>query len=234
MASTMTAEPATAPGPTQDPAPDGGGRLHDWWLAVTGWPRWSRVALGVVAGLVVLALVVALAVTVVVRRPLPQVDGDLVVPGLQGEVRVVRDDHGIPQVYASSMHDLLLAQGYVHAQERFFEMDMRRHYTAGRLSEVFGETTLETDKLVRTLGWRRVAEQELALVSPDTRVALEQYADGVNAYLAEHDGTDLAVEYGLLRLTGLDYTPEPWTPADSLSWLKAMAWDLRGNMDEEI
>jgi len=226
MASTMTAQPETDPGSTPEE--------RGWWRTVTGWPRWGRVSLGVVAGLLALVMVLALAALLVVRRPLPTVEGTLEVPGLQSEVRVTRDDHGIPQIYASSMHDLLFAQGYVHAQERFFEMDMRRHYTAGRLSEVFGEATVETDELVRTLGWRRVAQRELALVSPDTRVALEEYADGVNAYLADHEGTDLAVEYGLLRLTGLDYTPEPWTPADSLSWLKAMAWDLRGNMDEEI
>ena len=87
------------------------------------------------------------------------------------------------------------AQGYVHAQERFYEMDVRRHVTSGRLSEMFGETTVETDEFVRTLGWRRVAEKELALVEPETRVALEAYADGVNAYLDTHSPSEIAVEY---------------------------------------
>ena len=85
-------------------------------------------------------------------------------PGLTGEVEVVRDDHGIPQLYADSLADLMAAQGYVHAQERFYEMDVRRHITAGRLSELFGKDTLETDEFVRTLGWRDVAEQELPLL----------------------------------------------------------------------
>ena len=176
----------------------------------------------------------AVAGVAVVRRPLPQTSGELEVPGLDGPVEVVRDEHGIPQVYADSMDDLMMAQGYVQAQERFFEMDLRRHVTAGRLSELFGEETLETDQVIRTMGWRRVAERELALIEPRTRQALEAYADGVNAYLAEHGTSELAAEYSLLRLGGLDYVPEDWTPVDSLAWLKAMAWDLRGNMEDEI
>ena len=147
---------------------------------------------------------------------------------------MVRDDHGIPQVYADTDADLMFAQGYVHAQERFFEMDFRRHVTAGRLSEMFGEDTLETDKFIRTMGWRRVAEEEWALLEPATRDALTSYAEGVNAYIADRTPSELAAEYAVLGLTGLDYTPEEWEPVDSLAWLKAMAWDLRGNMDAEV
>jgi penicillin G amidase len=84
------------------------------------------------------------------------------------------------------------------------------------------------------MGWRRVAERELALVSPATRTALTAYAEGVNAYLEANDPSEIAVQYTVLGLTGLDYRPEPWTPVDSLAWLKAMAWDLRGNVDEEV
>src|SRR3546814_2882166 len=98
--------------------------------------------------------------TVLVRRPFPLVDGEIELAGLKGNVQVIRDDNGIPQIYADTTSDLMLAQGFVHAQDRFFEMDVRRHITAGRLSELFGESTLETDKMVRTMGWRRVAERE--------------------------------------------------------------------------
>jgi penicillin amidase len=184
---------------------------------------------------VVLVLVAGLvAGTVLVRRPFPQTSGSAELPGLQGDVEVVRDDHGIPQLYGDSMDDLMRAQGYVHAQERFFEMDVRRHATAGRLAEMFGEKAVESDEMVRTMGWRRVAEQELALIEPDTRAALEAYADGVNAYLDEHSPSQIAVEYTVLNAGGLNYRPEHWTAVDSLSWLKAMAWDLRGNMSDEI
>ena len=123
-----------------------------------------------------------------------------------------------------------MAQGFVHAQERFFEMDIRRHVTAGGSPSCSARRPLETDRVIRTMGWRRVAEREWAVIEPRTRQALEAYADGVNAYLDSRGPSRLAVEYSLLQLGGLDYIPEPWTPVDSLAWLKAMAWDLRGNM----
>jgi penicillin amidase len=207
----------------------------DGWLSTFRLlPKPVRVSAYVAIGLV-LALVLGIgAVVSVGRRPLPQTSGELDLPGLGASVTVVRDDSGIPQVYGDSVTDLMRAQGFVHAQERFFEMDVRRHVTAGRLSELFGDSTVETDRFIRTLGWREVAEQEVALLDPDTRAAFEAYADGVNAYLEQRSLSELALEYTVLRATGLDYEPEPWTTADSLAWLKAMAWDLRGNMTDEI
>jgi penicillin amidase len=107
--------------------------------------------------------------------------------------------------------------------------------TSGRLSELFGDSTLETDKVVRTLGWRRVAEQELAMLRPETRRYLEAYAAGVNAWLSQHRNTSTqSLEYAVLGLRNSGYHPEPWTPVDSLAWLKAMAWDLRSNMEDEL
>lgn len=227
MASIMSQEPASPSVPDASPH-------RGWWRTFRGWPWPARWACYVVVALVLLLVAGLVTAVVLVRRPFPQTTGTATLPGLVGEVEVIRDSAGIPQLYGDSIADLMRAQGYVHAQERFFEMDVRRHLTAGRLSEMFGETTLETDKYIRTMGWRRVAEQELALVAPDTRAALQAYADGVNAYLDTHGPTQIAVEYTLLRAGGLDYTPEEWTPVDSLAWLKAMAWDLRGNMTDEV
>ncbi|GAA3551001.1 penicillin acylase family protein [Kribbella ginsengisoli] len=184
-----------------------------------------------------LLLVVAGTGVFVVRHSFPGYDGTVELTGLDADVEVVRDGNGIPQIYADKPGDLFAAQGYVHAQDRFFEMDFRRHVTSGRLAELFGKKALETDKFVRTLGWRRVAEKELALLTPTTRQYLDDYARGVNAYLDTHEGSALSLEYAVLSLkdpTGPDYHPEPWTAADSLAWLKAMAWDLGGNMDDEI
>jgi penicillin amidase len=190
--------------------------------------------LSAVAGLVVLALVAATVYGVyAVRRPFPDYDGTQEVVGLQGDVEVVRDEHGIPHIYADSAADLFRAQGYVHAMDRFWEMDLRRHITGGRLAELFGSSEVETDTFLRTMGWRRVAEQELPLLDPASRRYLQAYSGGVNAWLGDHSGGDLGVAYTLLDLTGGDDTPEPWNPADSLSWLKAMAWDLRGNIEQE-
>jgi len=112
-------------------------------------------------------------------------------------------------VDADDTHDLFLAQGYLHAQDRFWEMDFRRHVTSGRLSELFGADQVETDAFIRTLGWRRVAEQELEILSPDTIRYLEAYADGVNAYLAQREGAALSLEYAVLGLQNSGTAPEP-------------------------
>lgn len=197
-------------------------------------PRWLRIVNWITATLTVVVIAGALAVVWTVHRSMPQTDGSVTLRGLDAPVTVVRDSAGIPQVYADTSADLFFAQGYVQAQDRFFEMDFRRHLTAGRLTELFGRDALETDMFVRTLGWRRVAEAELPKLSDDTRRYLESFSAGVNAYLADHSGSQPSLEYAVLGLDGLDYTPEQWTPVDSLAWIKAMAWDLGSNLEDEV
>jgi penicillin amidase len=189
-----------------------------------------------VVGLVILLALggVGLFAVHTVRASFPQTTGEISAPGLTAPVTVVRDHLGIPSLYADSVSDLFFAQGYVHAQDRFWEMDVRRHITAGRLSEMFGASQVETDSFLRTLGWRRIAEQEVPLLSERSRLILDSYAKGVNAYLADHAGDQLSLEYAVLGLQNPDYRPEPWQPADSVAWLKALAWDLRGNLDDEV
>ncbi|MBO9553203.1 penicillin acylase family protein [Cellulomonas sp.] len=202
-------------------------------------PRRRLVRLSVIgiAALLVLGLVAtSVAAVVVIRRPLPEVSGEVSIPGLDDTVTVTRDERGVPTITATTSDDLFRAQGYVAAQDRFFEMDYRRHVTSGRLSELVGENkdALDADKVIRTFGWRRVAEQEWALVDQRTRDALQAYADGVNAYLEPRDPSQIAVEYSVLGLQVDTQKPEPWDPVDSLAWLKALAWDLRANYDDEI
>lgn len=168
------------------------------------------------------------------RRSHPQFDGVIELPGLSGGVEVLRDEWGVPQIYADSAEDLFMAQGFVHAQDRFFEMDFRRHVTSGRLAEMFGESQVATDATIRTMGWRRVAEAEWVELDEKTRAYFTAYAEGVNAYLAGKSPDDVSLEYTLLALTGLDYEIEEWTPVDGLTWLKAMAWDLKGNYSAEL
>jgi penicillin amidase len=169
-----------------------------------------------------------------VRASFPQTKGSITLEGLSGPVDVKRDGYGIPQIYASSDEDLFMAQGFVQAQDRFYEMDVRRHMTSGRLSEMFGKGQVDNDEFLRTLGWDRIAEQEYETkLSPDTKKYLQAYAKGVNAYLKGKDAEDISLEYAALGFTN-DYKPAQWTPVDSVSWLKAMAWDLRGNMQDEI
>ncbi|SCE41004.1 penicillin amidase [Streptomyces sp. DvalAA-19] len=169
-----------------------------------------------------------------VRASYPQTTGTITLEGLSGDVEVKRDAYGVPQLYADTDADLFRAQGFVHAQDRFWEMDVRRHMTAGRLSEMFGSGQVETDAFLRTLGWRKVAQEEYdKVLDGETKKNLQSYAEGVNAYLKGKEGRDISVEYAALGLTN-DYKPGEWTPVDSVAWLKAMAWDLRGNMQDEI
>ena len=170
----------------------------------------------------------------VAPRSFPQIDGEIKLEGLDGSVDVYRDHMGIPHIYATTLHDLFFAQGYVHAQDRFWQMDVWRHIGSGRLSEMFGSGQVETDSFLRTLGWRVTAEKEWEEMEPESKIILQAYTDGVNAYLKDHDGTALSLEYAILKLLTPSYKIEPWTPVHSLTWGKAMAWDLRGNMGEEI
>jgi len=170
----------------------------------------------------------------VAQKSFPQIDGEIQLDGLDGAVDIYRDGMGIPHIYASTTHDLFFAQGYVHAQDRFWQMDSWRHIGSGTLSEMFGEGQVETDSFLRTLGWKRVAEQEWEALSPTSREILLAYTDGVNAYLKDHSDTAVSLEYAVLGLLSPDYKIESWTPINSLTWGKAMAWDLGGNMDDEI
>ena len=193
--------------------------------------RRGLIAVGVV---IAFLLVLLVAGFLLVRASFPRTRGTIKVPGLHAAVEVLRDAQGVPQIYAADTHDLFFAQGYVHAQDRFWQMDFWRHIGSGRLSEMFGEGQLEADKFLRTMGWARVVEQELAALDPEARAALEAYAEGVNGYLADHSGPGLSLEYAVLGLLTPGYTPEAWTPLHSLTWAKAMAWDLGGNMDLEL
>ena len=159
---------------------------------------------------------------------LPSYDGEERVAGLEAPVEIVRDAHAIPHVYARSPRDAAFAMGFVHAQDRLWQMELQRRIGAARLSEVFGERGLETDRFLRTLGVYRVAERNFAALSPEVQAIYEAYAAGVNAYLEGRSGL-LPPEFVLLG-----HEPEPWRPADSLVWLKMMAWDLGDNFRDEL
>ena len=233
-------EPETGAAPDSEADPEAGGEPDSGATpAQAGKPRrkrrrLKRVAIWSLVTVLVLAIVATFGGVWEVRRALPQYDGTLKVPGLTGNVTVYRDQYAIPQLYAQNADDLFVAQGYVGAQERFWQMDFNRHVTSGTLSEMFGSGQLETDEYLRTMDWRGVAAQEWNLISPQSREYLTAYAKGVNDYLADHSKGAISLEYSVLGLQNSSYTIAPWTPIDSLAWLKALAWDLRGNMDDEI
>ncbi|MCB0203473.1 MAG: penicillin acylase family protein [Anaerolineae bacterium] len=181
--------------------------------------------------LVALIALVAAAVTTVVaflRGFLPETEGRVELNGIHGPVEIVRDHWGVPHIYATSEEDLFFAQGYVHAQDRMWQMELQRRAGAGRLAEILGEPALEIDRTFRTLGLNRAAEDEAAALSGESLAVLQAYSAGVNAYMRLRRGS-LGIEFRLLG-----FEPQPWRPVDSFYWAKVLATNLSGNMTSEV
>jgi penicillin amidase len=159
---------------------------------------------------------------------LPLTSGRLVVPGSKAEIRIVRDTDGVPLIAAQDDEDAAFGLGFVHAQERLFQMELQRRYGAGRLAEIFGPEAVTIDRQMRVLGLYHLAEAEIPFLPMAVRRGLEAYAAGVNAFLASRHGA-LPPEFLLLR-----FAPERWRPADSLVWGKLMAVRLGGNYRGEL
>jgi penicillin G amidase len=197
----------------------------------------------ILKGALVLSMVVVLLVLgggyLFVARSFPQTNGTIIIAksgraGLQHKVEIIRDDTGLPHIYASDLGDLFFAQGYVHAQDRLWQMELNRHVGHGQLSELFGDTgfgdstTLKVDKFLRTIGLDRAARADLASLDAPTRATLQHYADGVNAFIHSHPD-NLPIEFTLLG-----YHPADWQPIDTLVWAKVMAYNLGGNYQDEL
>lgn len=161
------------------------------------------------------------------RRALPQTDGEARLAGLTAPVVVRRDALGVPHLHASSLPDLVRAQGYVTAQDRMWQMDLLRRRAEGQLAEAFGEPALLADREIRTLGLADAARRALPLVPPEVRVLLDAYAEGVNAWLSAHQDS-LPLEFHLLR-----YAPRRWEAVDSLAVGKLLAMDLAQGWEDE-
>lgn len=171
-------------------------------------------------------LLLVVAVFVYGRMGLPPGEQTLHVPG-GGTVRILRDEHGVPQLFAERDDDIYFAMGYVQAQDRLWQMEMERRFASGRLSEVLGKSLLPEDSWMRTLGLRQSATSAYAALSEPARLSLNAYSRGVNAWLDE--GHVLPFEFSIF-----DVRPEPWTEIDSLAWSKVFALNLAGNLDQEI
>lgn len=198
--------------------------------------RVSRIVLILVVFLLVIVAVAGAAAVLTVRRPFPTSDGTITLDGLQAEVNVARDADGVPHIYAENEHDLYFAQGYVHAQDRFWQMEFWRHTGQGRLAEILGEDLVESDTFIRTIGWNRIAQTHLDYYereAPEYMALLEAYSAGVNAYLQEHGGA-FSLNQTILELVQEPWEIEPWEPIDTISWGVVMSWDLGGNWSGEL
>jgi penicillin amidase len=187
--------------------------------------RILRTVAGITAGIATGVAGLALAAF---KRPLPRTNGALRLGGLQAPVNVLRDCWGVPHIYAEHTTDLFMAQGYVHAQDRLWQMEFQRRIGHGRLAELVGAIALDTDRYMRVLGLSRIAARETNILAPEAHAALQAYAAGVNAYIDQHTNR-LPIEFTILQCT-----PEPWQMTDSLVWAKIMALNLSGNWSSEI
>jgi penicillin amidase len=193
----------------------------------------ARFAGRALAGLTVFVLTLLAGLYFHLRTSLPDYAATLRVAGPQAAVEIVRDRHAIPHIFAGSLEDAVFGLGYVHAQDRLWQMEMVRRAAAGRLSEVIppalvGRVVTDSDRTMRALGVYRRAQDSLTVLSPRTRKLLEAYSAGVNAHIRAHKGS-FGPEFTLTQVT-----PEPWQPADSLVWGKLMALSLDGNWRAEL
>ncbi|MGE3958323.1 MAG: penicillin acylase family protein [Vicinamibacterales bacterium] len=163
------------------------------------------------------------------RQSLPDFDEDATVRGLSGDVDIVRDADAIPHVFATTKRDGLFGLGYVHAQDRLWQMEFQRRVGHGRLSEIFGAATIPQDRFLRTVGFGRAARSAWDRLPAETRADVDAYVAGINAFLSAHHGRHLPPEFTLLR-----FEPEPFSGLDVLVWVKMMAWDLSGNYSSEL
>jgi penicillin amidase len=186
-----------------------------------------RIALRWFGVLTLGALLAIAALYLVMRQSLPRTAGELSLAGPAAPIEILRDSFGVPHIYAQSQEDAQFGLGYVHAQDRLWQMEMSRRIGSGRIAELVGTAGLETDRFLRTLGLRRVAEANLRHYDDESRRLLERYVAGVNAYISST--TILPPEFWLLRVR-----PEPWTALDTIVWLKVMAWDVGANWRNEI
>ena len=160
--------------------------------------------IGILLVVVILLALVSWGVwTWFVQRAYPQTSGTIEIDGLQRPVEILRDEYGVAHIYAHTTEDLFFAEGYVLAQERFWQMEFQRRVGAGRLSEIFGETTLDTDIYLRHFGFKALSQELYKMFDDESRKVMDSYAAGVNAYISERQPAELGLEFALLGLQGV-------------------------------
>jgi penicillin amidase len=183
-------------------------------------PLRLKIIVGSLATLVFLALALLVFFYYLTTKSFPKTSGSVDLPGLQADVKVFRDEYGVPHIYAGSDYDAYFAVGYVHAQDRLWQMELLRRAGQGRLAEVLGEPALKVDRMFRTLGIWRQSQKMSETVDQKTREALQAYAEGVSTFIRTQKG-HYPVEFDLLNIE-----PEPWTVSESVMISRLMAWEL--------
>ena len=195
--------------------------MQSWPKIVRRLVRYGAYSL-LVLGMVILAAGAWLSTS------LPNTDSEMTLAGLDGQVKIYRDKIGVPTIYATTDSDAYVALGYVHAQDRFWQMETMRRLGQGRLAEIFGERALRSDKWFRTMGLEQRAQDDFDSLSEPVQKAMKSYARGVNQWLSGKSGL-LAPEFAIFR-----YKPDQWKPMDSMLWGKIMSMRLSGNWRDEV
>lgn len=167
-------------------------------------------------------------ITQISKSSLPKVEGSISLPGISRRVEIIRDQWGVPHIYGDTLADTVFAQGFVHAQDRLWQMELNRRTARGRLSELFGPMALDTDRAARTFGWDRLGKNDYQNLDEVTRASIDAYTAGINAFLAQR-GRKNPVEYTLLGIQ-----PEPWCIEDSMAFSRLMFWQLSHAWYSEI
>ena len=188
----------------------------------------------VLVSLIGLQALVIIAGIVIFRMPLPDHEIDVTGLPLSDFVEVIRDERGIPHIYGTNVDDILFAQGYVHAQDRFWQLEFWSHLSTGRLASLIGEPGVGADLLFRTFGFHKVALEEYESLEPEFKNDLINYTAGINAYIESRPQNRLSLEHFVLQFLNPDYVVGTYEPHYPLAWAKMMAYDLNGNYTSEI
>ncbi|HOV98746.1 MAG TPA: penicillin acylase family protein [Bacteroidota bacterium] len=182
--------------------------------------RTVKIILGSIGVLIVICVAIIAIGYYLIHRSFTSVDGSKKIVQIKSKVSIYRDSYGVPHIVASNEYDAFFAAGYVHAQDRLWQLELQRRTGLGRLSEVVGKEALPIDKMFRTLGFRQIAEKLEGELDSSTRNALQAYADGINEYISKNKG-HYPIEFDILQ-----FEPEPWTVQHSLLTSRLMAWEL--------
>jgi penicillin G amidase len=183
-------------------------------------PRWLKISITVSVTLIILITAAGFIFYNMLTASLPQYDGEITAHGISDKVEVYGDSLGVPYILANNEDDAAFALGYLHAQERMFQMDLIRRAGAGRLSEILGPKALIFDKLFRTVGIEKTSQRITKILKPEVLKLLESYSAGVNQYLKDAKGK-YSIEFDVLR-----YDPYEWKPEDCIIISRMMAWEL--------
>ncbi|MEK6757113.1 MAG: penicillin acylase family protein [Bacteroidota bacterium] len=183
-------------------------------------PLRAKILIGSLITLAFFSVALVIFFYYLITKSFPTTSGSVDVPGLRASVKIFRDEYGVPHIIAESEEDAYFAVGYVHAQDRLWQMELMRRAGQGRLAEVLGEPALKIDRMFRTLGIWRQALKIAPTIDEKTRTAAQSYADGVSSFIETHKGK-YPIEFDLL-----DIEPEPWRIEHSVMISRLMAWEL--------